>query len=163
MCCCCSPCCSDIILIIVSVLFPPLPVWIRRGICSCDSLINILLCLLGYLPGLIHSWYIIAKYPPYTIDHDTRVYYVYGQDLERGGHHHHHHHEHHHTHNNTIVLEPSPLVAPVANYGAIEDTPSSRVTSPITSPVPSSSQNQIDDTPAGVPPPYTEFDNKTQH
>ena len=38
-------------------------VWIKRGICSADSLINIGLCCLGFLPGLVHAWYIIAKYP----------------------------------------------------------------------------------------------------
>jgi uncharacterized membrane protein YqaE (UPF0057 family) len=31
-------------------------VWVKRGICSGDSIINILLCVLGYLPGLIHAW-----------------------------------------------------------------------------------------------------------
>jgi uncharacterized membrane protein YqaE (UPF0057 family) len=38
-------------------------VWVKAGICSADSLINICLCLLGYLPGLLHAWYIIAKFP----------------------------------------------------------------------------------------------------
>ncbi|KAI5293144.1 hypothetical protein KEM52_005796 [Ascosphaera acerosa] len=35
----------------------------HRGRCSADSLINIALCCLGYLPGLAHAWYIILKYP----------------------------------------------------------------------------------------------------
>ena len=38
-------------------------VWIKAGICTADSLINLALCLLGYIPGLIHAWYIILKYP----------------------------------------------------------------------------------------------------
>lgn len=38
-------------------------VWIKVGICSADSIINIALCCLGYLPGLIHAWYIILKHP----------------------------------------------------------------------------------------------------
>lgn len=83
-------CLSDICLIILSVLFPPLPVWIRRGLCSCDSLINILLCILGYFPGLIHSWYIIAKYPPYS--YDVKAVYIQRPDLENQIHCHHHHH-----------------------------------------------------------------------
>ncbi|KAL9104623.1 MAG: hypothetical protein Q9187_008880, partial [Circinaria calcarea] len=38
-----------------------------RSLCSFDSLLNLLLCMLGYLPGLLHAWYIIAKYPdPYS-------------------------------------------------------------------------------------------------
>lgn len=38
-------------------------VWIKVGICSADSVINLALCCLGYLPGLFHAWYIIFKYP----------------------------------------------------------------------------------------------------
>jgi len=46
----------------------PLPlllctVWVKVGICTADSLINIALCCLGYIPGLVHAWYIIFKYP----------------------------------------------------------------------------------------------------
>jgi len=53
----------DLFLCALSILFPPIGVWIKRGICSADSIINILLCVLGYIPGLIHSWYIICSYP----------------------------------------------------------------------------------------------------
>lgn len=60
MCCCC---CSDCCLVLLALLFPPLPVWIKRGFCSTDSFINIILTILGYIPGLIHSFYIISKYP----------------------------------------------------------------------------------------------------
>ncbi|KAK2814457.1 hypothetical protein FQN49_008180 [Arthroderma sp. PD_2] len=56
----CSP---DAFLAILAVLFPPIAVWIKVGICSADSLINIALCCLGYVPGLLHAWYIILKYP----------------------------------------------------------------------------------------------------
>lgn len=53
-------------------------VWVKRGLCGADSLINIALCCLGFLPGLIHAWYIILKYPdPYE--------YEGLQDGERGG------------------------------------------------------------------------------
>jgi hypothetical protein len=38
-------------------------VWVKRGICSADSLINLALCCLGVLPGLLHAWYIILQYP----------------------------------------------------------------------------------------------------
>lgn len=37
--------------------------WIKIGLCTADSLINIALCCLGYIPGLLHAWYIILKYP----------------------------------------------------------------------------------------------------
>jgi len=56
-------CSTDCFLFVIAILFPPLPVWVKRGLCSPDSVINIALCVLGYLPGLVHSWYIIAKYP----------------------------------------------------------------------------------------------------
>ncbi|TGO87956.1 hypothetical protein BPOR_0193g00070 [Botrytis porri] len=54
---------TDIFLGLIAILFPPLAVWVKRGLCSADSLINILLCMLGFLPGLLHAWYIIAKFP----------------------------------------------------------------------------------------------------
>lgn len=40
----------------------------KRGLCSADSVINIALCCLGFLPGLLHAWYIIAKYPETDYD-----------------------------------------------------------------------------------------------
>ncbi|XDG09472.1 hypothetical protein ABKA04_009087 [Annulohypoxylon sp. FPYF3050] len=87
--------------------------WVKTGLCSADSIINILLCMLGYvrlpprlpsspiqihfpllninlnfklpsntlqLPGLIHSWYIISKFPElYEYESATP------QDAESGG------------------------------------------------------------------------------
>ncbi|KAI0780794.1 UPF0057-domain-containing protein [Trametes elegans] len=39
----------------------PIPVFLERG-CNADFLINILLTILGYIPGIIHALYIILKY-----------------------------------------------------------------------------------------------------
>ncbi|NDV91605.1 YqaE/Pmp3 family membrane protein [Alteromonas sp. 345S023] len=50
----------DIIRIILSILLPPLGVFLQVGI-GAHFWINILLTLLGYFPGLIHAIYIIAK------------------------------------------------------------------------------------------------------
>lgn len=61
-------CGSDLFLAILAVFFPPISVWIKVGICTADSLINIALCCLGYVPGLLHAWYIILKYPEPDID-----------------------------------------------------------------------------------------------
>ncbi|KAI0387835.1 hypothetical protein F5Y04DRAFT_241096 [Hypomontagnella monticulosa] len=72
----CSP---DIFLGLLAILFPPLPVWVKCGLCSADSIINILLCVLGYIPGLIHSWYIISRYP------ESYEYEATPHDNERGG------------------------------------------------------------------------------
>ncbi|KEF55626.1 uncharacterized protein A1O9_08376 [Exophiala aquamarina CBS 119918] len=63
--------CGDIFLGFLAILFPPIAVWIKSGICSADSLINILLCCLGYIPGLIHAWYIISRNPEQDYDYEA--------------------------------------------------------------------------------------------
>ena len=50
----------DLIRIILSVIIPPLGVFLQVGIGG-QFWLNILLTLLGYIPGLIHAIYIIAK------------------------------------------------------------------------------------------------------
>ncbi|EPE06749.1 stress response rci peptide [Ophiostoma piceae UAMH 11346] len=72
-------CSTDIFLGLLALVFPPVAVWVKRGICSADSVINILLCVLGYIPGLIHAWYIIAKFPEPDYDYE-----VLNQDAEGG-------------------------------------------------------------------------------
>ncbi len=51
---------NSFFLVLVALLFPPLPVVICVGF-SADLIINILLCILGGFPGLIHAWYIIYR------------------------------------------------------------------------------------------------------
>lgn len=51
---------GDIIRIIVSILIPPLGVFLQVGLGK-DFWINILLTLLGYIPGLVHAIWIIAR------------------------------------------------------------------------------------------------------
>ncbi|KZS97093.1 UPF0057-domain-containing protein [Sistotremastrum niveocremeum HHB9708] len=51
---------SDILLIIVAIIFPPAAAAFITG-CSCDLLINILLTILGYIPGHIHAFWLIYK------------------------------------------------------------------------------------------------------
>ncbi|EGW32828.1 uncharacterized protein SPAPADRAFT_60171 [Spathaspora passalidarum NRRL Y-27907] len=156
-------CLSDLILILLSVFFPPLPVWIRRGICSCDSLINIALCILGYFPGLIHSWYIIAKYPPYSYQRKPDVYVVVHNDLESQMPHpsrsqrqayprqqqpsevHVHYHQSPPPAPSSSSSQQQPLTgAGSSTYGAVIEGSSAQPDS-------------------GAPPAYTEIDNKTQH
>ena len=57
----CAP--TSLLLGLLAIIFPPFTVWIKRGLCSADSIINLALCMLGYLPGLLHAWYIIAVTP----------------------------------------------------------------------------------------------------
>jgi len=72
-------CSADIFLGLLAILFPPLPVWVKCGICSADSIINILLCMLGYIPGLIHAWYIIAKFPEPDYEYADATYNERGE------------------------------------------------------------------------------------
>ncbi len=50
----------DLLRIIFSVLIPPLGVFLQVGI-GAQFWINIVLTLLGYIPGLVHAIYIIGK------------------------------------------------------------------------------------------------------
>lgn len=50
----------DILKIVLSVLIPPLGVFLTVGI-GMHFWINILLTLLGYFPGVLHAVYIIAR------------------------------------------------------------------------------------------------------
>ena len=49
-----------IIKIIASILLPPLGVFLTMGI-SQALLINVLLTLLGWVPGVIHALWLISK------------------------------------------------------------------------------------------------------
>ncbi|KAJ7833096.1 hypothetical protein B0H14DRAFT_2801421 [Mycena olivaceomarginata] len=51
---------SDVILCLIAILFPPAAAAFITG-CSCDLLINILLTVLGYIPGHIHAFWLIYK------------------------------------------------------------------------------------------------------
>lgn len=51
---------NKIVLIIVSLLLPPLAVFFKKGI-SKDLVINILLCLLFFVPGIIHALWVVTR------------------------------------------------------------------------------------------------------
>ncbi|KAL1591412.1 hypothetical protein SLS60_012025 [Paraconiothyrium brasiliense] len=90
-------CGTDCFLMLLSFLFPPIGVWVKKGVCSADSLINLALCCLGFLPGMIHAWYIILNNPEHTYEHvpdherqdssrTTTYYYVsHGGPAPQGG------------------------------------------------------------------------------
>ena len=50
----------DVLRIVLSVLIPPLGVFLQVGI-GTQFWINIILTLLGYFPGLVHAIYIIGR------------------------------------------------------------------------------------------------------
>jgi uncharacterized membrane protein YqaE (UPF0057 family) len=50
----------DIIRIIFAIILPPIGVFLQVGF-RAPFFINILLTLLGYIPGIIHALYVIIK------------------------------------------------------------------------------------------------------
>jgi len=50
----------DFLRILVAILLPPLGVFLQVGIGK-DFWINIILTLLGYIPGIVHAVWIIAQ------------------------------------------------------------------------------------------------------
>jgi uncharacterized membrane protein YqaE (UPF0057 family) len=51
----------DLLRIIIAILLPPLGVFLQVGIGQ-HFWINILLTILGYVPGMVHAVWVIAKY-----------------------------------------------------------------------------------------------------
>ncbi|WP_082803730.1 MULTISPECIES: YqaE/Pmp3 family membrane protein [unclassified Anabaena] len=50
----------DLVRILCAIFFPPLGVFLQVGIGK-DFWINILLTFLGYIPGIVHAVWVIAK------------------------------------------------------------------------------------------------------
>ncbi|MCB1351113.1 MAG: YqaE/Pmp3 family membrane protein [Rhodobacteraceae bacterium] len=50
----------DLLRILLSILLPPLGVFLQVGI-GLQFWINILLTLCGYIPGIVHAVWIIAR------------------------------------------------------------------------------------------------------
>lgn len=50
----------DLVRIILAILLPPLGVFLQVGI-GLQFWLNILLTLLGYIPGIIHAVWVIAR------------------------------------------------------------------------------------------------------
>ena len=48
------------LLIIIAILLPPLAVFLNNG-AGKDLLINIILCLFFYIPGILHALWLITK------------------------------------------------------------------------------------------------------
>jgi uncharacterized membrane protein YqaE (UPF0057 family) len=51
----------DLLRIVIAILLPPLGVFLQVGV-GAQFWINILLTILGYIPGIIHAVWVIAKY-----------------------------------------------------------------------------------------------------
>ena len=51
----------DLFRIIIAILLPPLGVFMQVGI-GVQFWINVVLTILGYIPGIIHAIWVIVKY-----------------------------------------------------------------------------------------------------
>lgn len=51
---------NKVLLIILALLLPPVAVFLKNG-AGKDLLINIVLCLLFFVPGVIHALWLIMK------------------------------------------------------------------------------------------------------
>lgn len=122
--------------------------------------------MLGYFPGLIHSWYIIAKYPPYWEQQHqtTRVYVVYKGDLEnqlpnREVRYHHCHQTHESPQPQYPPANAGILADSGNSYGAVVEGTSSAHTEQQQH---EQQQHRQQSYPSSNPPAYSEFDNKAQ-
>ena len=48
------------LLVIIAILLPPLAVFLKNG-AGKDLIINIILCLFFYVPGMLHALWLILK------------------------------------------------------------------------------------------------------
>ncbi len=51
---------SKVVLIILAILLPPLAVYLKTK-SGKDTLINLLLCFLFWIPGILHALYLVLK------------------------------------------------------------------------------------------------------
>uniref|UniRef100_A0A0K0FLV5 Plasma membrane proteolipid 3 n=1 Tax=Strongyloides venezuelensis TaxID=75913 RepID=A0A0K0FLV5_STRVS len=54
-------CCMVLVYVLVSIILPPVAVLMSDG-CGCTFIINVILTLLGFIPGVIHAlWVSLGK------------------------------------------------------------------------------------------------------
>jgi uncharacterized membrane protein YqaE (UPF0057 family) len=51
---------NKIVLIILSIIIPPVAVFLKKG-AGKDLIINIILCFIFYLPAIIHALWLVTK------------------------------------------------------------------------------------------------------
>jgi uncharacterized membrane protein YqaE (UPF0057 family) len=51
---------NKLVMILIAIFLPPVAVALTRGLGK-DLLINILLCLLLFFPGMVHALWIVSK------------------------------------------------------------------------------------------------------
>lgn len=51
---------NKVILVILAIMLPPLAVFLKAG-AGKDLIINLVLCLFFYLPGILHALWVVLK------------------------------------------------------------------------------------------------------
>ena len=51
---------NKIVTIILAIFLPPIAVFLKKGVGK-DLLINIVLCLMFFIPGVIHALWLVTK------------------------------------------------------------------------------------------------------
>ena len=51
---------NKLAMILIAIFLPPIAVFMKRGFGK-DLLINILLCLLLFFPGMVHALWVVSK------------------------------------------------------------------------------------------------------
>ncbi len=51
---------NKLILILLAIFLPPVAVFLKNGVGK-DLVINILLCLVFYIPGIVHALWVVTK------------------------------------------------------------------------------------------------------
>lgn len=51
---------NKLLLVIIAILLPPLAVFLKKGMGK-DLLINIVLCIFFFVPGLIHALWVVLQ------------------------------------------------------------------------------------------------------
>lgn len=51
---------NKLVFIILAIILPPLAVFLKKG-ANKDLVINIMLCLLFYVPGIIHALWLVTQ------------------------------------------------------------------------------------------------------
>ena len=51
---------NKVVLIILALLLPPVAVFLKKGVGK-DLIINIVLCFIFYLPGIVHALWLTTK------------------------------------------------------------------------------------------------------
>lgn len=51
---------NKLLMVIIAILLPPLAVFLKNG-AGKDLVINIVLCLFFYIPGILHALWLVTK------------------------------------------------------------------------------------------------------